>query len=73
MKKNRKTGVRGGRNEGGGDGGKGDRRDRHPSLLWSEDVRDGAYVIYDTLDLCFPDNHTNKSKTTMTTTTNNFD
>ena len=67
------TGSRGGKNEGGGGRGKRDRRDRHPSLLWFEAVRDEAYVIYNTLDLCFPDTKANKSKTTMTITADNID
>ena len=43
----------------------------HLSLLWSKAVRYEAYAIYDTLDLSFPDTNTNKSKTTMTMTTDN--
>ena len=36
-------------------------------------VRDEAYDIYNTIDLCLPDIKTNKIKTTVTTTTNNVD
>ena len=32
---------------------------------------DKAYAIYDTINLCFPDTKTNKSKITTTMTTNN--
>ena len=67
------TVSRGGRNEGVDGGGNRDRGDLHPSLLWSEAVRDEAYAIYNTLDLCFPDTKTNKIKTTTTMTTNNAD
>ena len=72
-KTNKATWGRGGRNGGGCDGGKRDRRDRPMSLLWSEAVIDYAYAIYDTLDLCFPATNTNKSKTTMKMKTDNFD
>ena len=67
------TRGRGGWNEGRGGRGKRDRRYFHPYLLLSGAVRDEAYAIYDTLNLCFPANKINKSKTTMTTMTNNFD
>ena len=60
-------------NEGEGARGKRDRKDRHPSLLWSEAIRDQAYAIYDTIDLCFPDTKTNKINTTTTMTTDNVD
>ena len=72
-KKNKTTGGRGGQNESGGDKGNRDRRDIHSPLLWSEAVRDEAYSIYDTLGLYFPDTKTNKSKTTTTMMTDNFD
>ena len=65
------TGGRGGRNEDGDIGGKRDRKDRHTSFLLSENVRDEAYSIYDTLNLCFPDINTNKNKMIKTMTTNN--
>ena len=45
--------------------------DLHLPLLWSEAVRDEAFAIYDTFDLCFPDTKTNKSKTTTKMTTDN--
>ena len=48
-------------------------KDRHPSLIWSEAVRIYSYAISDTLDMCFPDTKTNKSKATTTMTTDNFD
>ena len=60
-------------NEGGGAGGNRDRRDSHPSLLWSDYVRYEAYGIYDTPNMCFPDTKTKKSKTTTTMTTDNVD
>ena len=67
------TEGRGGPNEGGGGGGKRDRSDSHLYIVWSEDVKDEACSIYDTLDLCFPDTNTNKSKTTATMTTDYVD
>ena len=70
-KKNKTNGGRGGRNEGGGGKGKRDRRDRHPPLLWYEAVRDDAYAIYNTLDMCLPDTKNNKRKKTTTMTTDN--
>ena len=68
---NKTTEGRGGQNEGGGGEGNTDRSVRHTSLLWSEDVMHEAYDIYDTLNLCFPDTKTNKSKTAETMTTDN--
>ena len=70
-KKNNTIRGRGGRNECGGDGGKRDRRDLHPPLLWSKAVMYDAYSVYNTLDLCFPDTKTNKSKMTTTIMINN--
>ena len=69
--KNNTTGGRERQNEFGFVGGKRGRRDFHPSLLWYEAVRDEAYAIYDTLDLCFPDTKTNKSKTNTKIRINN--
>ena len=40
-------------------------------LLCSQAARYEAYVIHDTLDLCFHDTKTNKRNTTMTMTTDN--
>ena len=72
-KKKKKTGGREERNEGGGGGGNRDRRDNHLSLIWSDAIRDEAYAIYNTLDLCFPDTKTNKIKITTTMMTDNVD
>ena len=41
------------------------------SVLWSEDVKDEAYANYDTLNLCFHDTKTNKSKSSTTMMTDN--
>ena len=41
------------------------------SLIWPEVVRDEAYYIYNTLDLCFLDTNTKNIKTTTTMTTDN--
>ena len=72
-KKNKTAGGRGGQNEGGGGKGNRDKRDLHPSILWSEAVRYEDYAIYDTPNLCFPDTNTNKRKITTTMTTDNVD
>ena len=64
------TGGREGRNEGGGGIGKRDRSYCHPFHLWFDDVRYEPYGIYYTIDLCFPDTNTNKSKTNTTIMTN---
>ena len=48
-------------------------RDGNMYLLWYDSVRDEAYDIHDTLDLCFPDTNTNKSKMTTKMMTNNVD
>ena len=50
-----------------------DRGDRLPYLLWSEAFRNEAYAIYDTLNLCFPDTNTKKSRTTTTMTTDDVE
>ena len=50
-----------------------DRRYRHPYLLWYKAFRDEVYAIYNTIDLCFLDTKTNKSKTNKKMTTNNVD
>ena len=70
-KNNKTTGGRGGQNEGGGGRGKSDSMDFHPYLLWSESVRDESYAIYGTLNLCFLNTKTNKSKMATTMTPNN--